>query len=75
MSLPIMRYKVYIVYKITGAFTVGLVLKYASIMIRKTIVIYSKNQTKPRTWSPLAQYNSKLDKVKAHSSLPCRNRT
>jgi len=50
-----MRYKVYIVYKITGEFTVRLVLKYSSIMLRKTIVIYSKNQKKTtHTWNPLA---------------------
>jgi hypothetical protein len=59
-----MRYKVYIVYKITDEFTVRLVLKYTSIMITKTIVTYSMDQTKSHTWNPLAQCSSELDKVK-----------
>ena len=62
-----MRYKVYIVYKITGEFTVSLVLKYKSIIIWNTIAIYSKNQTKPHTWKRLSQYSSELMKVKVCS--------
>jgi len=58
-----MKYKVYIVYKITAEFTVLLVLKYTSIMITKKKKRYLFQE--PNKYTHMAQYNSELDKVKA----------